>query len=137
MQIQEISGKMTSTWEADVKAVLDTWTTYNVTLEEFKEAVLIKGVAFAKQHGAIAWIVDSSTAEGVFTQEIQDFIATDIFPGFVANNIKYFITIKPEIPGLTSLTVSSYASKAGPAGMQLVDVKSVEDAKMWLKENAK
>lgn len=135
MQIQNIPGKMISTWEDDVKAVLDTWTTYNVSLEEFKEAVLIKGVAFAKAHGAIAWIVDSSTAVGVFTQDIQNFIATDIFPTFVANNIKYFITIKPEVQGLTNLTVSNYAAQAGPAGMQLVDVKSVIDAKMWLREN--
>ena len=137
MEIQNITGKMRSTWEDDVKAVLDIWTTYNITLEEFKEAVLIKGVNFAKSHGAIAWIVDSSKAKGVFAQEIQEFIGSTVFPTFVKNGIKFFITIKPEVAGLTSLTVSNYAAKAGPAGMQLVDVKSVSDAKLWLKNNAK
>jgi hypothetical protein len=136
MIIQEIEEKMVSTWEEDVKAILDTWTTYNVTLQEFKEAVLIKGINFAKVNGAVAWIVDSSKAKGVFSQEIQEFIGSDIFPAFVKNGVKFFITIKPDVAGLTSLTVSTYAAKAGPCGLQLVDLKSVSDAKMWLKEQA-
>ena len=127
---------MISTWEADVNAVLDTWTTYSVTLDEFKEAVLIKGLNFAKSHGGIAWIVDSSKANGVFSQEIQKFIGSEVFPTFFKNGIKFFITIKPEVIGLTSMTVSSYSAKAGPAGIKLIDVSSVADAKMWLKEHA-
>ena len=135
MKIQEITGKMTSTWEEDVNAILDTWTTYFVTLEEFKEAVLNRGLNFAKAHDCAAWIVDSSKAEGVFAQEIQQFIGSEVFPTFFKNGIKFFITVKPEVVGLTSMTVSSYSAKAGPAGIKLVDVGSVEDAKMWLKEH--
>ncbi len=82
MKIQEIHGKMISTWEADVNAVLDTWTNYHVTLDEFKDTVLIKGLDFSKTHGGIAWIVDSSNAKGVFSQEIQEFIASDVFQTF-------------------------------------------------------
>ncbi|PLX27974.1 hypothetical protein C0583_01935 [Candidatus Parcubacteria bacterium] len=136
MLIQKIPGKMASTWEEDSKAVLDTWETYDVSLDEFKDAILNKGINFIQGRGAVAWIVDSTKAKGVFSQEIQDFIGSDIFPAFVNNGIKYFITIKPEVANLTSLTVSNYAAKAGPAGMKLVDVKSVADAKMWLRENA-
>jgi hypothetical protein len=136
MKIQEIPGKMVSTWEADVKAVLDTWTTYHVTLQEFENAVLIKGVNFAKANGGIAWIVDSSTAKGVFSQEIQEFIGSTIFPAFVQNGIKFFITIRPNIPGFTNVTVSTYSFKVEPAGLHLVDVKSVSDAKMWLNEHS-
>lgn len=136
MKIQEINGKMKSTWESDVISVLDTWTTYNITLDEFKEAILNKGMAFAKAHGGIAWIVDSSKAKGVFSKEIQDFIGSSVFPTFVQNGIKYFITIKPDVPGLTSMTVSNYSAKAGPAGIKLIDVKNVADAKMWLRDHA-
>jgi hypothetical protein len=50
--------------------MVDTWTTYNVSLEEFKDAVLVKGVNYARANGGVAWIVDSSKAQGVFTQEI-------------------------------------------------------------------
>lgn len=134
-KIQEVTGKMYSTWNPEVKAVIDTWTTYNVSLEEFKEAVLIKGVNFSKAHKGVAWVVDSSKAVGVFSQEIQQFIGTDIFPAFAKSGIKYFITIKPETKGLTSLTVANYSAKAGPAGLKLIDLKSVNDAIMWLKEH--
>ncbi|MBT4352298.1 hypothetical protein HOD20_07230 [archaeon] len=134
--IQKIPKKMVSTWNSDVKAIIDTWTTYNVTLDEFKKAILIKGVNFSKKHNGIAWIVDSSNAVGVFSQEIQEFIRSIVFPTFVKNNIKFFFTIKPKIYGLTSLTVGSYAAKAGSAGLKLIDVHSVDDAIMWIKKHA-
>lgn len=133
MKVQEIPGKMTSVWESDVNAVLDIWTSYSISLDEFKEAILIKGLPFAKSHGGKAWIIDSSKAKGVFPQDIQQYIGSDILPAFNRNGIKFLITIKPEVIGLTSMTVSSYSSKVGPAGIKLVDVSSVADAKMWLK----
>ena len=136
MKIQEIQGKMISTWEADVNAILDTWTDYYVSLDEFRDAVLIKGLGFAKKHGGSAWIVDSSKAKGVFSQELQQFIASDVFKTFFDNGIKFFITIKPNVPGLTSMNVRSYSANAGPAGIKLIDVSSVADAKMWLKEHS-
>ena len=133
--IQEIPGKMVTTWNSEVKAVIDTWTTYSISLEEMTEAVLVKGVNYAQIRGGIAWIVDSSKAEGVFAPAIQEFIGSTIFPKFVEIGIKYFITIKPEVSGITSLTVRSYSAKAGPCGLQLIDLRSVDDAVLWLKEN--
>ncbi|TXT67736.1 MAG: hypothetical protein BAJALOKI1v1_20053 [Promethearchaeota archaeon] len=127
---------MISEWDGSCKAIIDTWTTYNVTLEEFKEAVLIEGVKHAQKHGGIAWIVDSSSATGNFKKEIHNFIETDIFPTFASIGIKYFITIKPENPGLTSMTVENYSAKAGPAGLQLLEADNVEVAKEWLRRNA-
>lgn len=134
-KIQEIPGKMYSEWIDEVRAVVDIWQSYSISLEDFREAVLVKGVNYAKERNGQAWIVDSSKAKGVFPQEIQDFIGSTVFPSFVDNGIKFFITIKPETRGLTSLTVANYSAKAGPAGMQLVDLQSVEDAVMWLKEH--
>jgi hypothetical protein len=133
MQIQHVPGKMVSTWVDDVHAVLDTWTTYDVTFEEFKKAVLIDGVAYAKANGGRAWIVDSSTAEGAFSDEIQEFIGKEIFPTFKAAGIQYFITINSKVSFTAQDTVATYAAKAGPAGMELLEVKSVADAVAWLK----
>ncbi len=135
MQIQIIPGKMESTWNEEVKAVVDTWTTYSVTLEEFKNAVLVKGIDFARAHGGRAWIVDSSTAHGAFSQEIQDFIGTDIFPSFTKNGIKYFITISSKVSPLTNLTVKQYSAQAGPNGLKLIELNSTDDAIQWLKSN--
>ena len=91
MDVYEIPGKLSVKWEDSVKAVIDTWTSYSVTLEEFKEAVLSKGVGYASPRGVKAWIVDSSQAKGSFTQEIQSFIGSDVFPKFAKIGVKYFI----------------------------------------------
>lgn len=133
MKVYSLPGKLEVTWDADVKAIIDTWSTYSISLEEFKEAVLVKGLNHAKANKGVAWIVDSSKAQGVFSQEIQGFIGSDIFPQFAKNGIKYFITIDPVVP-ITRLTVSTYKKKLGPNGIQLVEVPNVAEAKKWLKD---
>lgn len=136
MKIHSIPGKLEVSWRSDVKAIVDHWISYGVSLDEFKEAVLVKGLNHAKSNGGVAWIVDSSEAKGSFTQEIQDFIGSDIFPAFAKNGVKYFITISSAVSSLTNLTVKSFSAKVGPNGLQLLEVKSVDDAVMWLKEHA-
>ena len=136
MSIYTIPGKLDVNWNSEVKAIIDTWSSYFVTLDEFKEAVLIKGLSHAKANGGVAWIVDSSTAKGVFSQEIQDFIGSDIFPAFAKNGIKYFITITSKVSSMTKMTVKSYSAKTGPHGLKLVELNNVNDAIAWLKANA-
>lgn len=135
MHIYSIPQKLEVSWNDDVKAVIDTWASYNITLEEFKTAVFVKGLDYAKAHKGQAWIVDSSKAVGVFSQEIQNFIGTDGFPTFAKNGIKFFITIDSQVSALTKMTIKRYKAKAGPNGVQLVEVASVDDAIMWLKEH--
>ena len=65
--VNEIPGKMTSYWHPKAKAVVDCWTSYDVTLDEFRIAVLEKGLAFSKANGGHAWVVDSHTATGSLT----------------------------------------------------------------------
>jgi len=136
MKIYEIPQKLRVDWNSEVRAIIDTWTTYFVSLEEFKKAVLTDGLNHAKANNGQAWIVDSSSAKGVFSQEIQAFIGSDIFPAFAANGIKYFITINSKVSAMTRMNVNTYSAQTGPNGIQLVEVNSVDDAIMWLKENA-
>lgn len=136
MHIYSIPDKLEVVWNPEVRAVVDTWTHYGITLEDFKAAVFEKGINFAKAHQGQAWIVDSSQATGVFSQEIQDFIKDEGFKIFAANGIKYFITINSEVSTLTKMTVNRYKSQVGPHGMELVEVASVADAVTWLKEHA-
>lgn len=133
--IQQIEGKMVSTWNDEVKAVIDTWTNYFVSLDEFKEAVLMKGLNHAKANGGIAWIVDSSQAKGVFTPEIQKFIETDVFKTFAANGIEYFLTVTSKVSAITKMSVKSYSAKAGPSGLKLLEVNHVDEALEWLRQN--
>lgn len=136
MHIFSIPGKLDVSWNSEVRAIIDTWTTYHISLEDFRDAVLVKGLEHAQANQGQAWIVDSSKAVGVFSPEIQNFIGSDIFPAFAKNGIKYFITINSEVSTLTKLTVNRYKAQVGPHGLQLVEVASVDDAIMWLKEHA-
>lgn len=136
MKIHSIPGKFEVNWLDDVKAILDKVTNYSISLEEFKEAVLDKGLNHSIANGGIAWIVDSSAAEGIFNAEIQNFIGSDVFPAFAKNGIKYFITINSKTNILTSMTVKTFQSKTKPHGLKLVEVNTVEDAKNWLKQNS-
>ncbi|MBI4734202.1 MAG: hypothetical protein HY779_05250 [Rubrobacteridae bacterium] len=137
MSIHGIPGKLEVSWRGDVKAIVDTWTDYSVTLEEFKEAVLVKGLNYARANGGVAYIVDSSKAKGCFSQDIQNFIGTDIFPAFVRGGIKYFITINSQVSALTQATVRNYQTKTASCGLKLIEVNSVQDAVMWLINSSK
>jgi len=132
--INQIEGKMTVAWNEEAKAIIDTWESYTISLEDFSEAVLVKGLNHAKANGGIAWIVDSSNATGAFSQEIQQYIGDTVFPTFTENGIKYFITITSTKSAITRMTVSSYSAKTGPNGIQLLEVDSVDDAIEWLKQ---
>ncbi len=133
MKVRDIPGKLTTSWLDDVKAVLDTWTSYDITLADFRQSVLVDGLNHAKAHGGVAWIVDSSNASGAFSPEIQAFIGSDVFPGFAKAGIKYFITITSKVSLETRRTVASYSAQTGPYGLQLIEVNSADDAREWLK----
>ena len=135
MDVYEIPGKLKVAWNDEVKAMIDTWIDYAVSLEEFRGAVLEKGVEYGKARGVRAWIVDSSGAKGVFQQEIQDFIGSDVFPAFASIGVKYFITISSEVSALTNMTVKSYSSRTGPNGLELIELSSVADAVLWLQHH--
>ncbi len=128
-----IPGKLTCCWEPSVSAVVDTWQSYFVTLDAFKETVMVKGVSEARARGGKAWIVDSSTAKGNFPPEIQSFIGTDVFKKFAEIGIKYFITISSQ-SAATNMTIKNYSAKVGPAGIELVEATSAKDAIEWLKQ---
>jgi len=133
--VNTIPGKMSTSYDSEAKAVIDTWTNYNVTLAEFREAVLNKGLACSRKNRGRAWIVDSSSASSLFSSEIQAFIASDLFPAFAKDGIKYFITIASK-SAMTQLTIKNYKAQAGPHGLTLVEVDSVASAVAWLRANA-
>jgi hypothetical protein len=133
-KIFEVPGKLLCEWDAEAKVVIDTWTTYEVSLAEFKEAVLINGVNYAKANGVKAWIVDSHNATGAFSEEIQNFIGTDVFPTFAKIGVKYFMTIDSGSL-ITNKNIKTYSAKVGPSGMKLIDGQTAEGAIEWIKKN--
>ncbi len=109
---------MSSQWDARHKAVIDTWESYFVTLDAFREAVLVKGLGFARAHGGRAWIVDSSKAKGAFSQDVQTFIGEQLFKEFARAGIRYFITIKSQ-SAVTNMTImTTEIQRRAPAAMR-------------------
>lgn len=134
MLVYELKDKMTGTWDTDARAMIDVWQNYyHVSLDEFKEAVFVKGVNFSKQNNGRAWIVDSEKAKGVFSKEIQEYIVNEGFDVFRKSGVKYFITINSKVSALTKSTVNKYKASALKKGLEQIELGSVEDAILWLK----
>ena len=133
MLVHEIPGVLVVEWNEEAKAMIDTWSNYAIKVSEFRDAILTKGVAYARANKARAWIVDSTNAESVFTQDIQKLIETEVFKAFAAIGIKYFITIKSATSAITNMSISHYATQAVLFGVQLVEVSSLNEAIAWLK----
>jgi hypothetical protein len=134
MKIHEIPGFLLVEWSEQGKAVIDTWSSCSIKVAEFREAILIKALAYAKAHQARAWVVDSSKAKGAYPQDVQDLIASEVFKAFAGIGIKFFISIKPA-SAVTTMSLNRVISQLGPAGIQMVEVPDVETALAWLKEH--
>jgi len=135
MKVDEIPGTLLVEWNDEVKAVFDTWSNYSITVPQFRETILKKGVAHAKANGGRAWVMDASRAKGAFPPEIQKLIETEVFKTFAGIGVKYFITIK-STSAVTNMSIKSYTAHLGPCGIQMVEVPDQSKAIAWLKEHA-
>ena len=134
MLFNEVPGVLTQEWMETVKANVDTWKTYGITLEQFREAILEKGVASAKKSGCRAWIMDASQAKGAFPAEVQKLIEDEVFKTFAKIGIKYFIVVKSG-SAITNMSINRYTAHAGPCGLQMVEVPDVKTAIEWLEKH--
>lgn len=130
----EIPDKMVAEYDSDAKVIIDTWTSYNITLDEFKHYIVNVGVKQAKAIKAIAWMADSGNAKGVFSSDIQEWISNGSIPLFLKNGIKYFFTINSQ-SSLTNLGIKQYSTKLGPGGIKMINASDVAVAMEWLNVN--
>ena len=137
MVIHEIPGTLVVEWNDEVKAMFDTWSSYSIKLPQFREAILEKGVAYARAHRGRAWVMDATKARGAFSDDIQKLIETEVFKTFASIGIKYFITIKSAGSAVTNLSIKSYTAHLGPSGIQLVEVPDRNTAVAWLRQQEK
>ena len=134
MIVHEIPGVLVVEWNEEAKTMVDTWSNYTITAAQFRDAVLEKGVAWARVHGGRAWVVDSSKAKGAMPAEVQKLIETQVFKTFASIGVKYFVTIKSG-SAITNMAISTYSAHVGPAGIQLVEIPDKDKAMAWLKEH--
>jgi hypothetical protein len=135
MTVHHIPGTLLVEWNEDVKAMVDTWSTYLIKVPQFREAILVKGLAYAKAHKGRAWVMDATKAKGAFPEDVQKLIETEVFKAFAAIGIKYFITIKSAGSALTNMSIKTFTAHLGPCGIQMVEVPDLNKAIAWLKEH--
>ncbi len=135
MVVHEIPGVLVVEWNDEVKAVFDTWSSYTIKAPQFREAILQKGVAYARTHRGRAWVMDATQAKGAFSSEIQKLIETEVFKAFAGIGIKYFITVKSAGSAVTNMSIKSFTAHLGPSGIQMVEVPDRNSAMAWLKQH--
>ena len=128
-----VPGKVVSSWLPEERVVIDTWESFFISLPDFRTAIFETALPAAVALGADAWIVDTHDARGVFSDDVQHFIATKGHALFAERGIRYFITVRPRrtAPGLSLQHVED---TVGPAGMQLVTVDSVDAALAFVRK---
>lgn len=135
MKIFEVDGNLKVDWNTDAKAIIDTWTSYSITLEGFKNCI-DQGINHSIANRGIAWIIDSRKAEGQFSEEIQHYIVSDVLPKFAKNGIKYFMIID-SFDAETNSTINYFAEKANEFGIKVIKGSSVKGALNWLVKNVR
>jgi len=135
MLVHEIPGVLRVEWNDEGKAMIDTWSNYAITVAQFRDAILGKGVSYAKLHGGRAWVMDATKAKGAFPPDVQKLIETEVFKTFASIGVKYFMTIKSTGSTITNLSIKSFTAHLGPSGIQMVEVPDQKTALAWLKEH--
>lgn len=135
MLIHTIPDRVKITWRDDINAITEAWTSCDVTVDEFKEAILIKGLGYARDHAARAFIVDTSLCTDSFSGEVEEFIKTTLLPALADNLIKYYITTDLNFHEIAKAGISSLPRESGPGSLETLHVHGIKDAVMWLKEN--
>jgi hypothetical protein len=135
MKVHEIPGTLLVEWNDEGKTMVDTWSNYTIKVPEFREAILNKGLAYAKAHNSHAWVMDGTTAKGAMPSDVQKLIETEVFKAFAAIGIKYFITIKSTASAVANMAIKSFTAHLGPCGIQMVEAPDVNKAIAWLKEH--
>jgi hypothetical protein len=135
VKVHEIPGTLVVEWNEDAKAMIDTWSSYIITVPQFREAILGKGMSYAKAHGGRAWVMDGTKAQGAMSKDVQSLIEAEVFKAFAAIGIKYFVTIKSTESALANSAIKRFVSHLGPSGIQMVEVPNQRKAIEWLKEH--
>lgn len=135
-EVYSIPGKMVGHYDGANNAMIDSWSSLLVSLDEFKAAVYDVGIDFARKNKVTTWIVDNSTSNGVYKKEVQDFIGTTVAPKCAEIGIKYFFVILPQ-SAIAKLSAKNVAKiNSNQKGMQTLQVASVEEALKMVKEAA-
>jgi len=124
---------MTGSFDSDLNAMIDNWSSLMVSLEDFKSTIYDIGVPFAESNKVTTWIVDTSKSEGVFKKDVQAFIESTVAPKCSEIGIKYFFVLLPQ-SAIAKLSAKNVARiNSNQKEMQTFQVGSMDEALEMLK----
>ncbi len=123
--VYEKPGYVKTEVDSSLKAVIVYW-------ENLYDGQIVKESCLAQLEQVKAGkvnkvIVESSKADGVPPQDVQEWFGKELFPQFNANGVKAIITVVPE-SALTKLAAKRWKNTGSPFGFDMLEVDSLETA---------
>ena len=135
-EIYSIPGKVVGHHDPVLKAIIDTWTSLFITLEQWKSTVYDIGITdYAPKNGVVAWIIDTSKARSSFPPDVQEFREKVAKAKLEDNGVKYLFVVVPE-KGFGRLSAGRTADLYNDiqGGLQSFEVQTLDEAKAMLRK---
>lgn len=130
IEVYNIPGKVVGHHHPEINAMVDTWESMIISLEEWKANIYDIGICdYAPKHKVDTWIIDTSNGHGVFKPAIQEFRENVARPKLVENGVKFFFVVSSQsaVSKLSSRKTSKIYS--GDKHMKSFYVDSIDEAK--------
>lgn len=134
-EIYTIPGKLVGHHHPEIDAIIDTWTSLMITLDDYKSTIYNIGILdFAPKNRVTTWVIDTSNAAGVFKPEIQEFRQNIVGPKCVEIGIRNFFIVQPQSAIGKLSTRKTTNIYAGQKAMQTFEVSSIDEVLTMLKK---
>ncbi len=135
LELYNIPGKVVGHYHPQLNAIIDTWESLLISLEDWKASVYDIGITdFAPKNGVTTWIIDTSNAIGVFKPEVQEFRAKIARPKLQANGVRFLFVVLPHT-AIGKLSARKTANiYSGQSILQSFQVASIDEAVDMLQE---
>lgn len=122
-------------WIEEFKAVRVEWLKLHMKLETF-QGIIGEALQVLKEHQGSIWLADSYESEGVFPQDIQEFMQNDDTTAFAKSfGLKMILSVMPKQAGLSSLSTKKWTKDAESRGDYIVhQFPDLDTCLTWLSE---
>ena len=133
-ELYRVEGKVVGHHHPEINTIIDTWDSLLISLEEWKATIFDIGIVdYAPKNGVIAWIIDTSKSEGVFTPEVQKFREEVARQTLADNGVRHLFVVHSE-SALGKLAARRTSGLYKGTQMKAHNVASIDEALAILRE---
>lgn len=134
-ELYKIPGKVVGHHDPSINAIIDTWQSLFISLEEYKSTIYEIGIVdYAPKNGVTTWIIDTGHGRSVFRPEVQEFREEIARPKLEEVGIKYLFVVLPE-KGIGKFSAGKTANiYGGQEKMKTFEVSSMAEVRSILME---